>query len=344
MKILNHKFRSNLRAHCKIRHEDYVLVCVSGGNNSMAMLHWFYTTFNDNTSNRKLFFKLKVVYIDDSLLTLVNNGNSESMEELRRVKKEYIYDLCKKYGFEVDIVNLEEVMAIGPLNCDNSTISTHSNCNSNLCSESSSNSPEDLINKYLYFYKLISKVGSFDEDFNKIMTRNLIFHYAIKNGFTKVVFGNSAQALVSNIFSTIVKGRGFTVREDIGYIDDHYLNGKITILRPMKDFLAKEVLLFNYIHNVQIIYPESLNGIRMESKSSHTPFDGSTSLLVNRFFDRLQERMSSTVTTVLGTAEKLKFKDKSNKLNFKNCSFCLNYIDEVYNELEIGSIDAISNE
>ena len=33
--IINHKFRANLRTVCKIRHEDYLLICISGGNNSM---------------------------------------------------------------------------------------------------------------------------------------------------------------------------------------------------------------------------------------------------------------------------------------------------------------------
>lgn len=50
--------------------------------------------------------------------------------------------------------------------------------------------------------------------------------------------------------------------------------------------------------------------------------------------------MSSTVNNVLNTTKKLKVQD----CNLKTCSFCLNYIDEVYNELEIGSIDSIKTE
>ena len=44
--ITTHKFRSNLRTNCKIRHEDFVLVCISGGNSSMCMLNLFYKTFH----------------------------------------------------------------------------------------------------------------------------------------------------------------------------------------------------------------------------------------------------------------------------------------------------------
>lgn len=49
--------------------------------------------------------------------------------------------------------------------------------------------------------------------------------------------------------------------------------------------------------------------------------------------------MNSTITTVLSTAEKLK-----ETKNIDICSFCLDYKDEVYNNLEIGSIDKMHNE
>ena len=51
--IINHKFRANLRTCCKIRHEDYVLICISGGNSSMTMLHMFWNSFTKNKSNKK---------------------------------------------------------------------------------------------------------------------------------------------------------------------------------------------------------------------------------------------------------------------------------------------------
>ena len=55
--MIIHKFKSNLRTCCKIRQEDYLLVCISGGN-SMAMLELFHQSFNDSNSSRKLFFKI----------------------------------------------------------------------------------------------------------------------------------------------------------------------------------------------------------------------------------------------------------------------------------------------
>ena len=65
--IIVHKFKANLRTCCKIRQEDYILVCISGGNFSMSMLEMFRQSFDESKSNRKLFFKIKILYIDDSL-------------------------------------------------------------------------------------------------------------------------------------------------------------------------------------------------------------------------------------------------------------------------------------
>ena len=63
--IIIHKFKSNLRTCCKIRQEDYLLVCISGGNYSMAMLELFHQSFNDSNSSRKLFFKIKIFLFHD---------------------------------------------------------------------------------------------------------------------------------------------------------------------------------------------------------------------------------------------------------------------------------------
>lgn len=318
LKNLNHKFRSNLRAHCKIKHEDYVLVCVSGGASSMAMLHWFNTTFNDKTSHRKLFFKLKVLHVDSSVYYL-NHSNIEEMREKRKKTNLEFENLCKDFGFQIEIINLEEIMKI-----NNPDITD-----------------EEAAKNYLEIYNKISKIGSFNEDFNKIMTRNCIFNYALKNNFNKIVFGNCAQSLVNNIFSTVVKGRGFSLREDIGYIDTHFLNGKVTVLKPLRDFLSKEVLLYNHINQVSPVFsyfdlsePTTISKINL-------PHNGNTHNLIKHFFDNLQDKMSSTVTTVMGTAEKLKVRDSK---DCASCAFCHDYADEVYNQLEIGSIDTVSNE
>ncbi len=282
------------------------------------MLHWFYTTFNDNTSNRKLFFKLKVLYVDDSFLY-----NSDYNCE-RENRKKMVSEICTKYGFSFSIINLEHVMGLPSLNTTIKALPLE-------------NTNDEYIKSYIELFNKIPYIGSFDKDFNFIMKRNLIFYYALTNNFNKVVFASNSDSIVSNIFSNIIKGRGFTIKEDINYIDTHFVDGKVQILRPMKDFLTKEVLLFNYCNSISAIFP--YNAVTRNVRQN-IPFKGDTGELVGHFFDNLSNKMNSTITTVMGTAEKIKEKKNEGKI----CSFCLNYIDELYNPLEIGSIDSINNE
>ncbi len=100
------------------------------------------------------------------------------------------------------------------------------------------------------------------------------------------------------------------------------------------------MLLYNYINNVDLIH--SANDYLSLTKTVNNY--NSTSFLLKNFFDRLQDKMSSTITTVIGTADKLMLKCDTDAEIKGTCSFCLSYLDEVYNDLEIGSIDTISNE
>lgn len=323
-----------------------MLVCISGGINSMALAHWFNITFNDNTSNKKLFFKLKFLHVDNTFLKEKYFNLDDSKKDLllqeRKQKSLFLEDLFKKYSFDYEIINLENVFEIENLNemiMDNIKI----NENKQKLKETNFN----LVDKYLKIYENISKAGSFETDFNKILTKNLIFYYSKLNGFNKLIFGNNGQSLVSGAFSSIIKGRGFTTKEEIAYVDSRYLKGNPLILRPLKDFLDKEILLFNFMHKIDAISDAiEIDFVRFNHKNN-IAFKGNTDNLVQSFFDNLQNRMGSTITTVLGTTEKLKEQKEIHKENiekFKTCEFCLSYVDEVYNILEIGSLDSIKNE
>lgn len=293
----------------------------------MCMLHMFNTTFNDSESKRKLFFKLRVLYVDDSFLKLEKN----QIEGERAKRLEFIKKLCESYKFSFDVINLEHSMNLPMLN----TLSQTSGLDLKQTNY-------DSIDKYLEMFNCINKVGSFTTDFNKIMTRNLIFYYSLQNNFSKLIFANSAQNMVNNMFTSVIKGRGFSIREDIGYIDNHFIDSKITILRPMKDFLGKEILIYNKFFNVDLIYTASEFYINQDhSIRSNIPYKGNTNALVMNFFNNLQDKMSSTITTVLSTGDKLKLK---NPIEHQVCKFCLNFRDDIYNSLEIGSIDIMNNE
>ena len=303
--IIIHKFKSNLRTCCKIRQEDYLLVCISGGNYSMGMLELFHQSFNDSNSKRKLFFKIKILYIDDSILL----KEKEKIIEERQKRKLFLDKKMKEYKFDYDIIYLEKVMNLNDIKINLTDNNEYDNI---------------LIEKYLKIFESISNTGGFKTKFIQISINNLIFFYTLKNKFTKIVFGNNGQGLVRQSFFNIITGNGKDIKHNITHVDDTYLNGKIIIYRPLQDFFDKEISYFNHYHKVEIIYPVYKD-------------DNLTKILSN-FFGKLQFERLNTVPSVINTAEKVAVY-KSEKI----CKFCLSYLDKNKNKLEFG-LDAFLND
>jgi hypothetical protein len=306
-------------------------VCISGGVNSMAMAHWFDLSFNNDTSQKKLLFKIKFLYIDSlflredfssyffsDLFPALSDKSEEKkiffLEERKKTQK-FFEDLFKKYNFDYHIINLENILNLDYKDFNiNNTYSTNyqddynNNNNISLVSEKNEELKTTnfkLIEKYLKIHDNIIKLGSFDIDFNKILIRNLIIYFSRLNKFNKIIFGNSGQSLVSKVFSSIIKGRGFTAKEETSYVDTRFFNGNPIILRPMKDFLDKEILLFNHINKVELLYNTIEIDYKRYNQKHSIPFKGNTDNLIDCFFDNLQNKMPSTITTVMGTADKL---------------------------------------
>ena len=303
--IIIHKFKSNLRTCCKIRQEDYLLVCISGGNYSMGMLELFHQSFNDSNSKRKLFFKIKILYIDDSILL----KEKEKIIEERQKRKLFLDKKMKEYKFDYDIIYLEKVMNLNDIKINLTDNNEYDNI---------------LIEKYLKIFESISNTGGFKTKFIQISINNLIFFYTLKNKFTKIVFGNNGQGLVRQSFFNIITGNGKDIKHNITHVDDTYLNGKIIIYRPLQDFFDKEISYFNHYHKVEIIYPVYK--------------DDNLTKILSTFFGKLQFERLNTVPSVINTAEKVAVY-KSEKI----CKFCLSYLDKNKNKLEFG-LDAFLND
>ena len=303
--IIIHKFKSNLRTCCKIRQEDYLLVCISGGNYSMGMLELFHQSFNDSNSNRKLFFKIKILYVDDSILL----KDKEKIIEERNKRKLFIDKKLKEYKFDYDIIYLEKVMNLNDISLNLNENNEYQNA---------------LIEKYLKLFENVPNVGGFKTKFIQICINNLIFFHAMKNKFTKIVFGNNGQGLVRQSFFNIITGNGKDIKHNITHVDKTYLNGKILIYRPLQDFFDKEISYFNHYHNVDIIYPVYK--------------DDNLTRILSLFFDKLQSEKLATVPSVINTAEKVILYK-----NEKICKFCLSNLDNNINKLEFG-LDAYLND
>ena len=102
----------------------------------------------------------------------------------------------------------------------------------------------------------------------------------------------------------------------------------------MRDFLQKEIAVYVYKNNLQIISQKSLAEIH--ALKYRAPFFGSTDLIVEGFFNRLQAGYNvNTVPTVMRLTSKLQGTPEAQENGL--CPLCLGVRDEVTNLLEIGS-------
>ena len=121
----------------------------------------FRQSFDDSKSNRKLFFKIKILYIDDSLLL----KDKENILEERNKRKSFLNKIMTAYKFDYDIINLEKVMDL-----NNKDI----NLNQNDIYENK------LIEKYLNILESIPNIGGFKTKFTNFIT------FILNNFFSSV--------------------------------------------------------------------------------------------------------------------------------------------------------------
>ena len=105
-------------------------------------------------------------------------------------------------------------------------------------------------------------------------------------------------------------------------------------MNPMREFLHKEIGLYNYLNKVEVLQQRSLAQINNLTISA--PAFGSADYLIEKFFDRLQDKFNvNTVPTVVKLTNKLLKNDANGPYPF--CPLCLGIRDETTNLLEIGS-------
>ncbi len=166
------RFRKNLRSTCKILRGDTILICISGTNSSMAMMHMLHSRFNlKETDKDQIFFKMKIIYIDDSFIL---NKSKEEIKIEKEERKQFISKIIgDTYHFDYDILYLEDFIF------DNLKL---------LENKSEEESKEDLLNKVKeLFNKNIPFNGGFKNKFLRLIINNIIFQYALKNNYKKVL-------------------------------------------------------------------------------------------------------------------------------------------------------------
>ncbi|KAI9286277.1 hypothetical protein BC943DRAFT_276584, partial [Umbelopsis sp. AD052] len=152
------------------------------------------------------------------------------------------------------------------------------------------------------------------EDIYWHLKMNMLYRRAQKEKCDFIFLGESSTRQAIKMISMTSKGRGYSAALDVGS-DNTITYQNMTIIRPMKDMLAKEIAVYNRNHNIDgFVIPTTNWSTKATSKSS-------IERLTEEFITGLDRDFPSTVSTVSRTASKLTV---SNDLDVGNkCAICL---------------------
>ncbi|XP_036400210.1 cytoplasmic tRNA 2-thiolation protein 2 isoform X2 [Megalops cyprinoides] len=133
------------------------------------------------------------------------------------------------------------------------------------------------------------------EDLLQTLRQHLVLHTARAEGYSKVMMGDSCSRLAVKLLSNISLGRGASLATDTGFSDPRY--GDVVVVRPMRDYSSKEIALYNRMFGVPSVFIPGLD--------TKAPDKASIQRLTESFVTKLQADFPSTVSTIYRTGEKL---------------------------------------
>ncbi|GFR12038.1 cytoplasmic tRNA 2-thiolation protein 2 [Trichonephila clavata] len=295
----SHKFRSTIGKSKKIKHADKVLLACSGGRKSVALLHMTKETLAFATA-KQISFIPEILFIDESVA-------SPCIEENRNHTIHNIVKELKSHGFPVLYSSLEMVCKISDnqdffWNCENfsSAEDFPACCDSQNCLKES-----------MAGMSLSAKL-----DYMKHLRLLLTTEIASQAGFNHVFVGDTSCSLAENLLNNINLGRGSQISADTSFCDKRY---KITVCRPLREFLNKEIAFYLHLNNCSYtVLPDLLT--KTEAKSS-------IQRLTENFITNLQEDFPATVFTIFRTGGKLLKQDRV--LITETCLLCKSKLDNI---------------
>ena len=93
----------------------------------------------------------------------------------------------------------------------------------------------------------------FREDLILFFKKLIMADFALNFNFKKLLLGTTSHKVATQLFAQICKGRGASVSHEVAFIDDKNFGGRVSFMNPMRDFLKKEIGLYNFNKQVFII-------------------------------------------------------------------------------------------
>lgn len=289
-----HKFRASLGKSKMVRPRDHVLIAFSGSQASTALLHLVNTGLNED-SHKRLMFACSVVYIDEGAVVEL------SQHERNKICTSVIQQITK-YNLPLYITTLERSLG----NLDESYYS-HGDITYNI----DDHKEQELKKLMGSIYSLTGK-----DDLLLKLRNHLLLKIAKRLKCTKIFSADTASHLAVRLLSNVALGRGAQLPLDIAFCDIR--DPDVMLLRPMRDFMKKEVVFYNIFNKLESVFIPSLG----TKANAHV----SIQKLTEAFVTDLQEDFPATVSTIFRTGDKLNMASSITETD-ERCALCQGPVD-----------------
>ena len=287
-----HKFRATIGKSRAIKAGEKVLLAFSGGPSSSAMLHLVCEGLSD-TAVKKLRFEPGIAFVDEG--EVLKQGGEERANYI-----EQIQGAATRTKFPFHLLKLEDIFSQGQYLQDDAMC-----CNKVEGEQTRTRQAEKLKNLFDGTSSMTAK-----EDLLGTLRGTLLLATARNIGYSKIMFADCASRISVRLLSNISQGRGGDLPYDTGFSDDRH--GDVIFVRPMREFMTKEVALYNFFHNVDTVLIPTLGTM----SHSHASIDR----LTEDFVSGLQANFPFTVSTIFRTGDKLSVKEISEDV--AACALC----------------------
>lgn len=287
-----HKFRATIGKARAIRAGERVLLAFSGGPSSSAMLHLVCEGLSSG-AQKKLRFEPGIAFVDEGEIL-------KSTKEERSKYVEQIRDIATKAEFPFHQLNLEDIFAL-----EKSTQQDDAICCKKLEKLEAGKSAEKLKNLFDATLSMTAK-----EDLLRTLRSQLLLASARKGGYSKVMLADCATRIAVRLLSDISQGRGGDLPYETGFSDGRH--GDVEFIRPMREFMTKEIALYNFFNSVDTVTISTLGTM------SHSY--ASIDRLTEEFVSGLQADFPFTVSTIFRTGDKLSVKESTDDVTA--CALC----------------------
>ncbi|XP_053127182.1 cytoplasmic tRNA 2-thiolation protein 2 [Hemicordylus capensis] len=330
-----HKFRAMLGKNRCIYPGEKVLLAFSGGPASSSMVRQVEEGLSREAA-KKLRFKPGIIFVDEGA---VCGQGPDTREETRR----QVETILRATGFPYHLLSLEEVFDLPAsiLRSVSDTAATHGHSYKEAVDgfiqqqrkeagdaarkepAATSNTGPPPVSRTEELSRLFgaAKTLTAREELLQTLRSHLILHVARTNGYAKVMAGDSCTRVAVKLLTSLCLGRGAFLAADTGFSDNRY--GGVLVLRPMREYAAKEIAFYNRLFGVPTVFTPALDTKAPDRASIHR--------LIESFLYKLQSEFPSTISTVYRTGEKLGVTPRDaaadGPTELEKCLFCLCALD-----------------